>query len=116
MQHAENVLAVFTRDWTVDNAVYGTSVTVLECATCRDTDLLDVTQRFGFPHAVVHSLVAPVEEVIDDAASRFVTSDDPAIREQRLEDVDTAIAQLRARARDLVSVALGETDPELAAS
>jgi len=113
---AESILTTFAHDWTARGTSPGGATSVLDCLLCRDSDLLDPSQRFGYPHVVLHSLIAPIEEVIDVAVDRFVNGADvdPTVRESRLDGVDGFRRGLRGRAREVVSDALGATDPELA--
>jgi len=72
------------------------------CERCIHSDLVYEPTARRWSHAVLHGLLAPIEEVLDQAVEDYLQADYAA----RLDDVDLYRSQLRTSARALVDRAI----------
>lgn len=102
--NSQHLIAAIADVWVDDASVVDgvPPLTGTACGRCADSDLVSGQSAALWPHAVLHRLVAPVEEVLDSELQRYVAED----AETRVDLVDDYRTSLRYAARQIVDAAL----------
>lgn len=100
------LIATIAADWALEAAdgVAAQPALGVVCGRCAESDLVPGPSAALWPHATLHRLVAPIEEVLDAEVEDYVA--EASDRDQRLYLVDHYRAELRSAARRVVDRAL----------
>lgn len=103
--NSHHLIATIADEWSVtppDRAAYPTPAD--HCRLCAGSDLVSRRLVSAWPHAALHRLVAPIEEVLAAEVENYLAI--APDREQGLYLVDNYRSRMRASARAAVDRAL----------